>query len=248
MWNWTDPTRPPTPLCRNKRQNSHTHTRTQPACVRTAVGHDIQLSMVSRADEKKLAKWCAHVVCSSIVIIRVVEAWLQCCTDCARWTAGRVSLGVMSRLLLVGLLFVSVPRSVLDVGRAGAQPVQVTTVLCIIDMILKEHLWGKIKKAGHWEHTRWFIVILSSGTGHKFIIYNVIVWNTCIGAFLPNFVWWWAILWSDSHSGSICQGFFCLFHVYHSISQEDLCSEKWRLSFQWIWIGFCKERLVHQSS
>lgn len=52
--------------------------------------------------------------------------------------------GVMSRLLLVGLLFVSVPRAVLDVGRARAQPVQVTTVLCIIDMILEEHLrWEK---------------------------------------------------------------------------------------------------------
>lgn len=81
----------------------------------------------------------------------VVEAWLQCRTDCARWTAGRESFRVMSRLL-VSLLFVRVPRSVLDIGRARTQAVQVTTVLCIIDMILEEHLWGgKIKNAGHWE-------------------------------------------------------------------------------------------------
>lgn len=45
-----------------------------------------------------------------------------------------------SRLLLVGLLLVSVPRPVLDVGRAGAQPVQVPTVLSVVDVILEEHL------------------------------------------------------------------------------------------------------------
>lgn len=69
----------------------------------------------------------------------VGEAWLQRRTDCAcELQDGSVS--VMSRLLLVGLLFVSVPCSVLDVGRAGAEPIQVTTVLCIIDVILEEHL------------------------------------------------------------------------------------------------------------
>lgn len=48
--------------------------------------------------------------------------------------------GVTSRLLLVGLLFVRVACSVLHVGGAGAQPVEVTTVLCIVDVILEEHL------------------------------------------------------------------------------------------------------------
>lgn len=76
--------------------------------------------------------------CSSIInIIRLAKARLQRRTDCA---CGRVFRG-MSRLLLVSLFFVSVPCSVLDVGGAGAEPVQVTTVLCIINMILKEHLW-----------------------------------------------------------------------------------------------------------
>lgn len=71
-----------------------------------------------------------------------VDAWLRRCADCGCVTTGLESYRVMSRLLLVSLLFVSVPCSVLDVGGAGAEPVQVTTVLCIVDMILKEHLWG----------------------------------------------------------------------------------------------------------
>lgn len=45
----------------------------------------------------------------------------------------------MSRLL-VGVLFVGVPCSILYVGRAGAQAVQVTAVLGVIDVVLKEHL------------------------------------------------------------------------------------------------------------
>lgn len=90
---------------------------------------------------------------------------------------------VMSRLLLVSLLFVSVPCSVLDVGRAGAEPVQVTTVLCIVDMILKEHLWGKIK-TDYREQTLTCsfniillnftkfpsLKVLSSGTGHNVML------------------------------------------------------------------------------
>lgn len=53
---------------------------------------------------------------------------------------GRGRFGTTSRLLLVGFLFVSVSCSVLDVGRAGAQPIQVTTVLSVVDVILEEHL------------------------------------------------------------------------------------------------------------
>lgn len=83
----------------------------------------------------------------------VSEAWLRRRTDCACEPRDGLSRRVMSRLLLVGLLLVSVPRSVLDVGRAGAEPIQVTTVLCIIDMILKEHLRGKEKNTGYWEQT-----------------------------------------------------------------------------------------------
>lgn len=56
-------------------------------------------------------------------------------------TRGRVP-GAVSRLL-VGVFFVRVPGSVLDVRRAGAQPVQVAAVLGIVDVVLKEHLWGE---------------------------------------------------------------------------------------------------------
>lgn len=57
----------------------------------------------------------------------------------------------MSRLL-VGVLFVRVACSVLHVGRAGAQAVQVTAVLGIIDVVLKEHLWGET--ALLWDNVR----------------------------------------------------------------------------------------------
>ena len=63
------------------------------------------------------------------------------------FSGGEGVLTVMSWLLLVGLLLVGVARSVLDVGRARAQPVQVATVLCIIDMILKKHLGGNKQRS-----------------------------------------------------------------------------------------------------
>lgn len=64
---------------------------------------------------------------------------------------------MMSRLLLVGFLFISVSCSILDIGRARAKPIQVTTVLCIINMILEEHLGNKINNTQPAENThKWF--------------------------------------------------------------------------------------------
>lgn len=88
-------------------------------------------------------------MCSSIIIIIIIIQLLKLGFSAALIVHvepqdGRVPVA-MSRLLLVGLLFVGVPRSVLDVGRTGAQPVQVATVFRIINMILKEHLWGQTK-------------------------------------------------------------------------------------------------------
>lgn len=47
---------------------------------------------------------------------------------------------VVSWLLLVCLLLVSVSGAVLDIGWAWTQSIQVTTILCIINVILKKHL------------------------------------------------------------------------------------------------------------
>jgi len=60
--------------------------------------------------------------------------------------AGWERRGAVSRLLLVGLLFVSISRSVLDVGGARAEPVQVAAVLRIVNVILEEHLWEELQE------------------------------------------------------------------------------------------------------
>lgn len=49
----------------------------------------------------------------------------------------------MSRRRLVSLLFVGVAGPVLDVGRAGAQAVEVAAVLGVVNVILEEHLHGQ---------------------------------------------------------------------------------------------------------
>lgn len=47
---------------------------------------------------------------------------------------------LVSWLLLVGLLLVGISGAVLDIGWAWTQSIQVTTILGIIDVILKKHL------------------------------------------------------------------------------------------------------------
>lgn len=122
--------------CRNKRFNSYMHMQQAGTCTRTSVGHDINWC-VCVCGEKSLwqaAKWVGLPWSAS-------KAWLQCCSKGACWTQKK-SPGAMSRLL-VGVLFVCVSCSVLYIGRAGAQAVQVTAILGIINMVLKEHLWKK---------------------------------------------------------------------------------------------------------
>lgn len=101
------------------------------ACVRTSgILTGVCVCVASRAYDKQqiLVGWSS--------VIGVQSRGKGACR-----TRGRVP-GAVSRLL-VGVFFVRVPGSVLDVRRAGAQPVQVATVLGIVDVVLKEHLWGE---------------------------------------------------------------------------------------------------------
>lgn len=90
--------------------------------------------------------WCVCVVSRAYDKQQILVGWssvigVQSWSKGACRTRRRVP-GAVSRLL-VGVFFVRVPSSVLDVRRAGAQPVQVTAVLGIVDVVLKEHLWGE---------------------------------------------------------------------------------------------------------